>query len=1275
MPVIVVLWMILTPTVSSSLAATPGAFAETGEGAGQVVVPRGIAVDQATGNVYVADEGNFRVDKFNAEGHFLMAWGIGVADGTSLEPQTCGPEASPPTAECFAPPSGGRGSEAPAAVVPFHVAVDQTSGDVYVTSTEKYAVQKFGPDGEFLLSFGEDVNKTTGTNICTAADLTAGDECGNGVPGNGAGQLEARRPPVAVDAAGDVWIGDNGRLEEFSSSGVYLSEVALPGAEFTPALGSLAVAAGGDFYVIDAATEGVQKLTSAGVEIETLDKTGGAYRALALDGAGNLFVGDRQEVESPAVFREFDSSGKQIAQFGTGRVFGTAGPDGIGVGASDLYSSSESFANGGEYAAQLFPLPEPGPLISDQGAGAVLPTSATLKATLDPEGNETTYHFEWGPTETYGHSTPTKSLPAGFFDESVEAGLTGLTPATNYHFRLVAEDSLGHVSRGADETFTTLPAVLIEDPSATEVSASAATLQAALNPLGPPAEWWVEYGLDESYGFTTARSALTAGSSAVPVALHLAGLSPGTIYHYRFVARDEREGVTYTVHGEDKTLTTQGVAVSTLLDGRAWEMVTPQAKPGFVLPLGELGDWQAAAEGGGLTYLTTPLSEEAQGSRATEQVLAQRDPSAGWRSRDLALPEEEVVGPNAGNLYPYRLFSPDLDQAVVEPPSGAFGEGLDQPLSPEASERTPYLRSQPLCDSSAPACYRPLVTGKSGFANVPPGTEFGGKVSFVGATSDLQHVVVSSTVPLSTEPAPEGGLYEWSQASPQPQLVSILPGGGPAPGAAFGFHDEETRNAIAAGGSRVAFTAEGHLYLRDVGRGKTLQLDAVQGGSGGGVANPVFQTASTDDSRVFFTDEQRLTPDSGAGQGKPDLYVCEVGVDETTGNLECALSDLTPRTQSGESAAVRGIVAGAAEDGTDVYFVANGALGTGAVHGSCSELSSSGTSAELCNLYVDRQVSGEWMPPREIAVLSAEDARDWAAGSLEKHALRSLTARVSPNGRWLTFMSDRRLTGYDNRDAASGEPDEEVYLYDAEAGEEGLLVCASCNPSGARPRGERVHFPSEAADAQGLWSGRWLAANVPGWTNASGLNTLYQPRYLDNSGRLFFNSADALSPQDTNGTWDVYEFEPPGVGSCSQAEPTYSARNGGCVGLISSGSSGRQSAFVDATESGGEVFFWTHARLSPLDTDTAADIYDARECTAASPCLAPAVAAPPCAETTSCRGPLAQAPAVTPPGSSSLVGPGNPKHHKKKHKKHHKSQSNKKHHKKKPGHGKGRSAR
>ena len=86
----------------------------------------------------------------------------------------------------------------------------------------------------------------------------------------------------------------------------------------------------------------------------------------------------------------------------------------------------------------------------------------------------------------------------------------------------------------------------------------------------------------------------------------------------------------------------------------------------------------------------------------------------------------------------------------------------------------------------------------------------------------------------------------------------------------------------------------------------------------------------------------------------------------------------------------------------------------------------------------------------------------------------------------------------------------------------------------------------------------------------SGAEELYQSRYLSDSGRLFFNSGDALVPQDVNGTWDVYEYEPEGVGSCGPAaasgsvvyRPERETASGvvepaGCVGLISSGRIGR----------------------------------------------------------------------------------------------------------------------
>jgi hypothetical protein len=222
-------------------------------------------------------------------------------------------------------------------------------------------------------------------------------------------------------------------------------------------------------------------------------------------------------------------------------------------------------------------------------------------------------------------------------------------------------------------------------------------------------------------------------------------------------------------------------------------------------------------------------------------------------------------------------------------------------------------------------------------------------------------------------------------------------------------------------------------------------------------------------------------------------------------------------------------------------------------------------------------------------------------------------------------MSDRSLTGYDNRDASSGEPDEEVFLYDADTNH---LSCVSCNPSGGRPEGmfeAENTFP--LVDHQKLWSKRWLAGSLPGSGKVNLGAVVYQSRYLSDSGRLFFTSSDTLVPQDINGRMDVYEFEPEGVGGCVAGSATFNAVMGGCVDLISSGSSSEESAFMDASESGNDVFFLTAAKLRPEDYDSGLDMYDARVCSDASPCLpVPPAGPPPCSTGDSCK----PAPALQP---------------------------------------------
>jgi hypothetical protein len=156
-------------------------------------------------------------------------------------------------------------------------------------------------------------------------------------------------------------------------------------------------------------------------------------------------------------------------------------------------------------------------------------------------------------------------------------------------------------------------------------------------------------------------------------------------------------------------------------------------------------------------------------------------------------------------------------------------------------------------------------------------------------------------------------------------------------------------------------------------------------------------------------------------------------------------------------------------------------------------------------------------------------------------------------------------------------------------------------------------------------------------------DNFYQPRFLSDGGRLFFDSRDALVPQDVDGTQDVYEWEPPGVGDCTTSASDFSERSGGCVSLISSGTSSEESAFMDASGSGGDVFFITLPKLVPEDFDNAMDVYDAHECTTQSPCVPPAAAVPPvCSTGDACKAsPTPQPSIFGAPSSATFSGAGN----------------------------------
>jgi hypothetical protein len=820
---------------------------------------------------------------------------------------------------------------------------------------------------------------------------------------------------------------------------------------------------------------------------------------------------------------------------------------------------------------------------------------------------------------------------------------------------------------GAAENAIAAAPPKVEEQFTTEVAATSATLNARVNPQGAETSYTFQYapsgGEFKPVPEPEGHGVIPEGVTGVPVSVHMQhGLAANTAYQFRLLVSNAAQK---EAASEPVSFTTQTAGEFILPDGRQWEMVTPPQKQGALFkPLisavgrAEPDTIQASAGGGAIADVASaPTEAEPQGYADNQvSVLSTRGPS-GWSSQVIA-PPHPVPGPAGQGQNEYLAFSTDLSLGLVEP-IGGFA-----PLSPEATESTAYLHTDYFngnvsehCEASYKSdasCFQPLVTAANDTASPfqpfgeadPNGDCFLSPCGprFEAGTPDLSHIVVSSPVqltatatPVATESESRPNLYEWSGG--QLQLLSIPPGGAEGSrrltlaGGLESRREVAARHAISNDGGRVVLEIEGTgLYLRDISKGETVRLDVPQGEGTEASVEPTYMTASSDASRIFFLDSAHLTPNSGAQTEEPDLYECAIS--EVEGKDKCRLTDLTPET-GGESASVA-MVLGASEDGSYVYFAAAGGLRL-AQPGACTQ---GGEAVGVCNVYVRHEGV-----TRFIATLSREDAHDW------KNVFTGLVnqpVRVSPHGRWLAFNSNRDLTGYDTRDAVSGRPDQEVYLYDASSTR---LLCASCDPTGARPLG----VESEGAG---------IAAVVPGWTWVEGFTgSFYQSRYLSDSGRLFFDSHDALVPRDVNGNWDVYQYEPEGVPlgahACTSATASGSevykpahvfeveSRKGeepaGCVGLISSGTSSEPSTFLDASETGGDVFFLTTSKLAPQDFDTALDVYDAHECTAASPCLPPPAAQPPaCATEASCKAaPTPQPTIFGTPASGTFSGPGN----------------------------------
>ena len=197
------------------------------------------------------------------------------------------------------------------------------------------------------------------------------------------------------------------------------------------------------------------------------------------------------------------------------------------------------------------PLP---PTATTEASAGVSQTAATVRARVNPNGGETRVQFQYGTTTSYGLTSATQTLPAGATAVDVQARLERLTPATAYHYRVVATNDAG-VARGADRTFRTAspprsPGVATD--VAKDVTVDAATLQARVDPNRQAASYVFEYGTSTRYGAATAPAGAGAGDSGLRVAARVGGLRPDTTYHFRIRATNPSGSTA----GSDRTFRT-----------------------------------------------------------------------------------------------------------------------------------------------------------------------------------------------------------------------------------------------------------------------------------------------------------------------------------------------------------------------------------------------------------------------------------------------------------------------------------------------------------------------------------------------------------------------------------------------------------------------------------------------------------------------------------------------------------------------------------------------
>lgn len=1233
-------------------------FGEFGEGAGQLRSSEGtgMVTDPQSGHLFVTDIGNHRVDEFTAWGEFVKAFGWGVRDG-SPEPQTCDEQSG-----CRAGTGGVAGGELNLARG--GLARDQ-AGNLYVFENGTVGlgpgiefnlrIQVFDPAGDFLRSFGGDVvasgpDDSTNNEIQSVrvAATTGTFKLGfkSPVPGSSleetaalpynasAGQLQAAMNALpSIGAAGGSVVVSGGPGNgtgstpyeiEFQGTvgGDDVVPLSLSGSNLLQDSEVTTVQDGGAPEICVPASGDVCKIGVPGIGPGEFSNFPPRGDQIEFGPNNTLYVADAHRIE------EFETDGSYKGEVSFSGIHASnpafpidLTPQTLTVDpvSGDLYLSFH-FPDGGTSQPvtswRLTPTGEivpPAPLLSSAkgadglAAGALATDSAgDLFAGVAPINlNSESVDFSRShllELDPSGTSSDDCCIDPGEYAALTTNVVNAAGGSDLYSLHVLGSELYITVHGPAPDKWPP-PHVppTVDSQFASVVGAESVVLKAEIDPrFWADTRYFLEYGeADCSGGGCTQVPAppgklLGAGivkKSVTTDGILVSGLEPGATYHYRFVAESGGGG---PVYGPDETFTTYALpkqpqgecpnasfrigAAAALADCRAYELVSPVDKNGGELEV-PINTFefpsrleQSAPDGERITYSAAGSFAGAASASYVSQYLASRG-SDGWSTAPISPPRSNgsLIAGNALDSS-FKAFLPDLS-------SGWVLQDNETLLTPDAQPGTPNLYRR----DNATGSYEALITASA------LGAEAGVLEPILqGFSADGRRAVFAVDAKLTSNASNSNGLQLYETFEGAVRLVSLRPNGSAALDVTVGSSFAETgsgvegrtanvRTAVSAAGDRIYWTESDSSKLDGTG---TVYV-RVNGTKTVEVApHAIFWSATPDGSAALFSQEGALK-----------------------------LFDLASKSSSQIATGIEGVL-GASDDLSRVYFVSHDDLANGAQAGKL-------------NLYLYAAGS----PIRFIATLSPGDRTEGNPSPMGLAPWRHVSW-VTPDGNVAVFMSTGSLSGAANVDQQSGLPDAEVFRYDAGSDQ---LRCLSCSPTGARPSGGRLVGRNPDPDIGSKRPNYSYASRIPGFELE-----FHAPRVVSSDGtRVFFDSVNRLTLDDTNGREDVYQWEEQGAGECSPSAPGFDAKTGGCVTLISNGQGSTRSEFIDASGDGRDVFFLTGTSLLPQDI-AQTDLYDAR--------IGGGFPQPP-ALPAACEGEACQGPPSPPndpvPGSSTYRGAGN----------------------------------